>query len=545
MKILRGPAAVSVEGIGTSHGFTRKAPSPETREPEDGPIGFRPPHGGLFELHSLSRNRGTVIDLDSTAAARSLRTVSVRSLLALTVCVLVQLAPSLAAQSTPPAPELASGFGSSALWSNASNPFAVRGFVLVPDALGPGRDSLFVAISSRIERYDDGSTVPVINYTTPGHTILEQIVWLPPSATGTNLGSLAFSTFRPATLFTVPVADMLASTNPTPVQQPLPANTFDLATSADGSLVLVSANPSWPAPGSRTGIWMLDPLRAAPPREILRLDGPSGPIAFLPGDGGLAYATQSDIFPNPPGSVDLIQFPRSVLDRVTAPGAQPGSLADAVTIRAGLDSAYGLALDPSGGLLVSDVSHGTVRRIFDSARPEQEIVLAGGDGISLQMQWVPGNDSRVPFEPYQQPTAGRLLLMTSNFSTFAAVHELRPLRPGTFAEPPVLFAPSSATWRVEGMPANQPCTFFLALGTPAQDEFTIGTFGGLPLWLSSQPMVAVPAPALNSDGASQLDVPVLFPAPALDLSLFAVSFVTAPDGTLAPMTSRATAFMVR
>ena len=189
------------------------------------------------------------------------------------------------------------GFSSRRIWEATSGASAIRGFALVPDALGPGRDSLFVGIADRVERYDQLAQPPVATYMLPGSGPLETIDWLPPTQPGSN-GTIVFTRFLPSTLFAIEV-DAFGGPTP-PTIQPMPNNTFDIASSRDGRWLVAAANPNWPSPGATAGIWLVDPTGTDGAREIITIDGPSGPLGFL-ANGDLAFTVQSRAVPAPSG----------------------------------------------------------------------------------------------------------------------------------------------------------------------------------------------------------------------------------------------------
>ena len=433
------------------------------------------------------------------------------------------------------------GFSSRRIWEATAGASAIRGFALVPDALGPGRDSLFVGIVDRVERYDQFAQPPVATYMLPGNGTLETIDWLPPTQPGSN-GTIVFTRFLPSTLFAIEV-DAFGGPTP-PTMQPMPNNTFDIASSRDGRRLVATANPNWPSPGATAGVWLVDPTGTNGVREIITIDGPSGPLGFL-ANGDLAYTVQSRTAPPPPGSIELVRFPVAVLDLASAPGAAPATLNDALPLQAGLDAVYAVTGGSNGETFVTDPANKTLDRFFAGPRPAQPLASASDRAFPLHLQWIEAEDSEKLFEVYQPPSTSRLLVMTSDFGTFAAVHDIRPARPTTLIEPSPSFGPSNATWIADGLPPNAPVSFFLSPAPPAPEEFIAATYGGLPMWLSTSPQIAAPASFSSNTGTATLTVRVPVVVSPIVLGLFAVSTTTSPAGTPAPVTSLATPFDIR
>ena len=206
------------------------------------------------------------------------------------------------------------------------------------------------------------------------------------------------------------------------------ANTFAIAQTAAGDL-LASANPNWPAAGSRPGIWLLDPSGGAAHRELITLSGASGPLALDPANGDLWYATAHAVQPTPPGALRLLRFPAAQLAGVLA-GGPPIDESAAIVAATGLDSAFGLAIDDRSRALISDAITGRIDR-FDRRGRRSEIVPAH-HAATLGLAF----EDRGPatFDAFQPGEGAALLVGRSNWTSFAGVDEVHAER-GTLSAP--------------------------------------------------------------------------------------------------------------
>ena len=87
---------------------------------------------------------------------------------------------------------------------------------------------------------------------------------------------------------------------------------FDAKFEPGGQLVVSAATQGW---STGNNLVRVDPVSGAE-TPIVHVDGPSGPLAFDPA-GNLFYATQSPLFPAPPGSTDVLFWSASLLDGTT------------------------------------------------------------------------------------------------------------------------------------------------------------------------------------------------------------------------------------
>jgi sugar lactone lactonase YvrE len=272
---------------------------------------------------------------------------------------------------------------------------------------------------------------------------------------------------------------------------PMPRNAFDVARTPGGAL-LAAANPAWPAPGARAGIWLID--GAGNHREIIQLDGPSGPLVFDAG-GNLLYALQSSVFPTPPGGVRVLRFAAADVQRALA-GGPPLQVGNAAAVLAGLDGAYDLACDDRGRLYVSDPQHGDVRRTQPAmlvleappflARPTPPNLR----GV-LQMQFVGGQAAT--FDAFQ-PERERLHVLISDWTVTSAIHTITTRRPDLASVPAGAAPPGPVTFLLGSAPAAAPSALCLS-GSPPPVEFPALVLDGVPLWFAldpGSPLVCLP-----------------------------------------------------
>jgi hypothetical protein len=237
-------------------------------------------------------------------------------------------------------------------------------------------------------------------------------------------------------LFVVP----LSGTGPTQLAQ----LTFNYdATFSPGGELFVSASTGNFGPGNdiyKVGI----PGGALTP--IAHVSGPSGPIAFDAG-GALHYATQSNSFPAPAGSTDVIRW--------SAAQVAGGGLtnANATIVCAALDGGASLALDPSTQkFYIAETSFllGTnrVRRVGTSQANSPIVVDAGSLSI-YGMQFLPGT-SAATFDAYQPSTGMRLVYGATDFFSASERSIATPARPQLTLSGPGLTGPGPVTMTLTG-----------------------------------------------------------------------------------------------
>ncbi len=238
-------------------------------------------------------------------------------------------------------------------------------------------------------------------------------------------------------------------------QFPGVANTFSLAPLANGQ-VLLSANPLWPAAGAHTGIWLAG--AGLVPREILALNGPSGPI--LVDDGGALFV--GELAPAP----RLLRIPAGRLQQALAGSTLAAGDADLVGF--GWPGLYDLGRWPQGGIAVTTGLDAAVWLADAALSPAQQPLLDLQNGeLTLQLQLERNAGGGSPFAAFQPAErAPALLLATSNFISSYAVRRLAPSRPALAPATPGPYAPGRVTLLVADAPAASPCLVLLNVGQP-------------------------------------------------------------------------------
>jgi hypothetical protein len=455
----------------------------------------------------------------------------------------VLLAAGLAAQVVPPA-ATTPGWQAETEWAVFnSTVFQVRGFAIAPPRIGRRDTWMFVAISDRIEarNLDDPTRPPHVVHTFAGGGTAGWIGWR--EETADSPARLWFTRFAgPSELRSIdPFA---VGFERTLRRAPVPNNTFDIAVGPSG-LVLASASPAFPAPGAPNGIWLLDPDSGSAPREILRLQGPSGPIAF-DANGDLLCVLQSYVFPPPPGSIDILRFSATRLAQLAQPGAMPGGLADATVVES-VDGAHDLVVLPDGSRLISDAANGRLLRTGSGRSPAEVLADGGAHGVSLQMQFVPTVSTAFGprwFEPNQPAAgAGALFILTSDFVLQTAIRRITPRRPRIDVSPTTLTGPGTLTWTLDGFAPGTPVQLAVTFDVPGNDA--IWTFvNGLPAWrdVPLTGLVFLPG-TLTAPAALPLAIPP--GSGPVDLGVLGIGTGTAPDGSPSLVVTPTSRFSLR
>ena len=163
--------------------------------------------------------------------------------------------------------------------------------------------------------------------------------------------------------------------------------------------------------------------------EIVRITGPSGPVAFDPA-GNLYYAPASNSFPAPPGSSDLITFLQTDIDALTG-GAVLGS-SDAIPLAFGFDGISSIVVDQlTGRTYIGENNFGTGInrvRLAISNPASSPILFEGSNGLNVSLQdFEPGTDGAV-FDRFQPDFGGSLVFSSTDFFSVFDRLDLRPNR---------------------------------------------------------------------------------------------------------------------
>lgn len=203
-----------------------------------------------------------------------------------------------------------------------------------------------------------------------------------------------------------------------------PFGGFDADFSADGWCA-VSAPSSV---GGQNGIFRCE-FGPDSVTEIVRVSGPSGPLAFDPA-GNLYYAPASNSFPTPPGSSDLISFSQADIAGLTG-GAVLG-ISDAFNLAIGYDGISSIVVDQlTGRTYIGENNFGTgVNRVrLAIASPSSSpILFEGANGLNVSLQdFEPGTGGAV-FDRFQPDFGGSLVFSNTNFFSVFDRLDLRPDR---------------------------------------------------------------------------------------------------------------------
>lgn len=279
--------------------------------------------------------------------------------------------------------------------------------------------SLVLTTSSGLVAFD-GTTVTL---TPPG---------LPPQPL-LQLPAFAFGSFL---LQTGPAHVLFACTGSQdtvwllPLQGPMPSQplatiafNYD-ATTLTPNTALVSAKTGGFGAGNND-LLVLD-LTTGAVQLVASVPGASGPVVTA-ANGDLYYATSSPTFPTPPGQVQILRFPRPVLDAAIIGNLVLGPV-HANVAWSGIDTASDLAFDDDGDLLFVDWLNARIGEVSDAGGPSPWLAApiadyTGAAASPTTLQFVAGAGAGV-FEPFQ-PANGALLVHETDFF---AISQLRSLR---------------------------------------------------------------------------------------------------------------------
>ncbi|MBK8979203.1 MAG: hypothetical protein IPM29_25180 [Planctomycetes bacterium] len=403
---------------------------------------------------------------------------------------LAVLGPALAplgAQSAPRA-----GFEATTLLVERNSPYGFAGF-----AVGASPDELYYAVDHIVYRLDPQGLAHQIRT----------------FAVGERAGLLVHPARSTALYYTNLATDRLYRRElVTGAEQTLtaPSNAFDLDVSSTGEL-LVSADPSWPAPGSHAGLWRVDPAGGVAHRELVALSGPSGPLLVDRATDDVYYVTQSRTFPTPPGSLRLLRFPGARI-RAALAGGPALTEADATTIATGLDGGYDLARDDRGAFWVSDPHAGGVWRIDPRTGRDPVPLLPPGPMAALGLAFV---DAGTPtFDAFQPADGAVLLVAESDWFSASSVRALRPARPELGSPTGPNPRPGIVGIRARGLPPGPGVAWLLVNDRLTLPRRAIATSpDGIPLFTELDLLVPpiVVGLAIAPDGSAGLDL--LYGAP--------------------------------
>jgi hypothetical protein len=275
-----------------------------------------------------------------------------------------------------------------------------------------------------------------------------------------------------------------------PPAQPLAAIPFnyDVALFAPNAVLISARTGGFASPNNE--LLVLDTLTGGT-QTLAVLPGASGPVAVAT-NGDVFYATAGLAFPQPPGTVNVLRFPRPVVDQALLTQT-PLGLAAAQTVLAGLDAAGDMLFDDDGDLLFVDWMNGRVTEINDAQGSSPSLGgtiadFAAAPISASSLQWLPGTGGGV-FEPFQRGN-GRLLVHASDFFSSTQLLTVSPSPAVLSATGGAVIPTGSFDLNVAGGPAAGIGVMALAFGSlPGATTVSILPFEQ-PLWLSDAILVA-------------------------------------------------------
>ena len=252
---------------------------------------------------------------------------------------------------------------------------------------------------------------------------------------------------------------------------------------------------------------------------VAQFPGASGPLA-VDDAGDVYYATSSNLFPAPPGAVEVLRIPRAAVDNAIVNNLVLGA-SDATVVAQGLDAAGDLAFDDDGDLFYVDWFNGRIGEIHDAdsalASVGPALIDYSGVGASgTSLQFVPlASPAPQVFEPFQ-PAGGTLKVFETDYVTVTQRRDLLSAQPALAASTasPVPAGPFSMD--VSAGPASGFAVVLLAT-SPASGLLTASVPGfEAPLLvdaaLASTPMFVTLSLDAAGDGSLPLNNPGFIPA---------------------------------
>lgn len=359
-------------------------------------------------------------------------------------------------------PQSPPGFAATAVAVESLRAAQVRAFTAVAG------DAWLLAVGNRLEHFAAGRPPRLVARLRAS----EDVAFLAPS---TSPGSVFCGELNHGTIRRFSTSSWLAVAS-----FPGPANAFDAEVLPSGDVLLV-ANPLWPAPGAHSGVWLAGPGRT--PREILALQGPSGPL-LLDHQGDLIVAELGPSVPPPPGAARLLRIPAAKLQLAIAGATLTTS--DATATGSGFAGLYDLAEDDLGRLHVTDPASGLVTTCDPGSLTPSRTTLDVGQGFTaLGLHFE--NGTGAPFLAYQPtPVAPSLLVTRTDFWSRFEVLRLSPERPRLDVGPSPLPAWSTATATIQDAPAAGLAVLLANTGGHGPESI-VATLNGAPLWLAFAP----------------------------------------------------------
>lgn len=383
-------------------------------------------------------------------------------------------------------------------------------------ALGASRDgsTLWVAHRSWLYAVDAQGTATLVH-------ALPQGEWIGALTVDAGGGRVWFTNWTTSALL---VHD--PSNGRTQTAGSVPANTFDLAFLPATTTLLATANPSWPAPGARPGVWRID--SAGGHHEVVQLTGASGPLAFT-ANGDLLCVTVSATFPPPPASASLLRFSAARLAQALAGG--PALVPADARLVARFDNAYDLAVDDRERGYVTDASGGRVWSVdLATGTRDATPILDTGAAGSAQLAWIEGTGPAT-FAPWQPPGGGRLCVAVADWTNVRTqVVEIAAARASLEVLPALPVPRGPARLVATGAVPAAPCVLFVS-ELPLVATYTAFPWQGAPMRLDLDPRVPPLAWPVLADASGHAEWPFHHGGGAATLWAQALSLSPAAGGT--------------
>jgi hypothetical protein len=311
------------------------------------------------------------------------------------------------------------------------------------------------------------------------------------------------------------------------------ANAFDAVRLANGDLLL-SANPTWPASGAASGVWLVGPGKV--PRELLRLVGPSGPLA-LDAAGDLIVGEIGPIAPPPPGTARLLRIPAARVQQAIL-GASL-TMADVSAIGAGWHGLYDLVVATDGRIVASDPASNLVHATVPGGLTPAAVWCDVGAGrFATRMRWHDAANANTPFAGYMPAErAPALSVLCSDYVAASELVRIAPQRPRASVQPGPTLPPGAASLELTAAPPLGLAVWFASVPTTAPEQ-PLAAFPGAPLWHGLDPASAVAIAMAPIDANGAASVPWANPGGvpmALTVQALTLGAQAGVHGTAAPL----------
>ncbi len=365
---------------------------------------------------------------------------------------------------------------------DAAQPGAfVGGFAVLPG----GSYALFDGASVVEISAKDGSFVRTL-YTPPSF-VFGAFIAVDPTETWLYFGESSFGNIVEVELSTL--SSRLAANVPLP---------FDLAFDPLGRAFL-SWTDSFVNPG-RVSLLGLDDGSLD---DVILTSDASGPLGFDAAGDLLYVQPDTSSFPPPPDQSELLRFTRSQIESAIGNGELSSMDGEVLGL---LDGGFGLAVDESGDVLVSDSVYSKITEIDVETLEERLLWSVGylfvGDTF---VDFIPPDQGA--FERFQPGTSGELVTIESDFVSFNFARRIRPRRPSLSTTPASPIPVGPFVLELKDGPANGFALVLVGGGTTAESQYKNSTwpaplFVGLsfpPFFLLLLPLDARGGFALNAD----------------------------------------------